>query len=201
MRELVYIQLKKRVQASVNDSLTLEHIAHITTNSPQKQKLLKTPIYEIKKNDHDVFVIDYFIIVKHLVSLFPNHSFHLIGKPQAMIQIQKEKKSKSILFVIAVWIILFIGTAMTIINFHYDVSMQEVQQKIYYLFTGKKNKYPLLIQIPYSIGLGAGMLLFFNHWFKKKFTKEPSPLEIELHNYQKNIDDYVMGHRSNVKDD
>src|SRR5690625_6072789 len=106
MRELVYIQLKKRVQASVNDSLTLEHIAHITTNSPQKQKLLKTPIYEIKKNDHDVFVIDYFIIVKHLVSLFPNHSFHLIGKPQAMIQIQKEKKSKSILFVIAVWIIL-----------------------------------------------------------------------------------------------
>src|SRR5690625_6427114 len=78
---------------------------------------------------------------------------------------------------------------MTIININNDFSMQEVQQKIYYLFTRKKNKYPLLIQIPYSIGLGAGMLLFFNHWFKKKFTKEPSPLEIELHNYQKNIED------------
>src|SRR5690625_7320621 len=106
MRELVYIQLKKRVQASVNDSLTLEHIAHITTNSPQKQKLLKTPIYEINKTDHDVFVIDYFIIVKHLHHLFPNHSFHLIGKSQALIQLQKDKKSKSIIFVVAIVIIL-----------------------------------------------------------------------------------------------
>src|SRR5690625_7934140 len=115
MRELVYIQLKKRVQASVNDSLTLEHIAHITTNSPQKQKLLKTPIYEIKKNDHDVFVIDYFIIVKHLVSLFHNHSFHLIGKPQAIFQIHKKLIITSSIIDCLSWITLYY---VQLINIH-----------------------------------------------------------------------------------
>lgn len=89
---------------------------------------------------------------------------------------------------------------MTIMNFHYDVSMQEVQQKIHYLLTGKHSKYPLWIQIPYSFGLGVGMLLFFNHWFKKRFNEEPSPLEIELFNYQQDLNQYVM-HYENKLDD
>src|SRR5690625_6783496 len=80
---------------------------------------------------------------------------------------------------------------MTIMNFHYDVSMQEVQQKLHYLFTGEQNEFPLWIQIPYSFGLGIGMLLFFNHWFKKRFNEEPSPLEVELFNYQQDLDNYV----------
>ncbi len=49
---------------------------------------------------------------------------------------------------------------MTIMNFHYDVSMQPVQQKLHFILTGVENEYPLWIQIPYSIGLGLGTVLF-----------------------------------------
>src|SRR5690625_6176367 len=97
-----------------------------------------------------------------------------------------------LLFVFLVWILLFVGSAMTIVNFHYDVSMQEVHQRIHYLFTGEQKKFPLFLQIPYSFGLGIGMVLFLNRLFKKKLNEEPSPLEVELFNYQKKINEYVI---------
>lgn len=87
---------------------------------------------------------------------------------------------------------------MTIMNFHYDVGMQETQQKIHYMLTGKVAESPLWIQIPYSLGLGVGMLLFFNHWFKKRFNNEPSPLEIEISKYQDALDDYIKKHEKHV---
>jgi stage V sporulation protein AA len=36
------------------------------------------------------------------------------------------------------------------------------------------------------------MILFFNHIFKKRINEEPSPLEMEMFNYQQNIDQYVI---------
>src|SRR5699024_12063336 len=71
--------------------------------------------------------------------------------PISMIRIQKYKKSPNVFMAAIVWLLLFIGAAMTIVNFHYDVSMQEVQQKLHYLLTGEQNQYPLWIQIPYSL--------------------------------------------------
>ncbi len=36
------------------------------------------------------------------------------------------------------------------------------------------------------------MILFFNHVFKKRINEEPSPLEVEMFNYQQNIDHYMI---------
>ena len=36
------------------------------------------------------------------------------------------------------------------------------------------------------------MTLFFNHFFKKRINDEPSPLEVEMFNYQQSLDQYVI---------
>ena len=77
---------------------------------------------------------------------------------------------------------------LTIMNFHEDVSMKECTSKTIYNYYGKSERKPLLFQIPYSIGLGLGMILFFNHVFKKRLNEEPSPLEVEMFNYQQDLD-------------
>jgi stage V sporulation protein AA len=87
---------------------------------------------------------------------------------------------------------LFIGAGLTIMNFHEDVAMSSVHQKIYFLITGRENAKPLILQIPYSLGVGIGMILFFNHIFKKRFNEEPSPLEVEMFNYQQDLDQYII---------
>lgn len=88
-------------------------------------------------------------------------------------------------------------------NFHEDVSMQRMHRNLYQFFTGNKIDKPLILQIPYSIGLGLGMVLFFNHVFKKKFNEEPSPLEVEIFNYQMDLDQYIAinENKESVKND
>jgi|SRR5690625_4752631 len=187
----MYLRLKRKRSITSNTKIRLKDVALITTTHAEKEKIEQIPIYHVTNKDKDYVIIDSFLIIKHLNRLYPDLEIQLVGVTESIIQIQNNSKNPPILLACLVWLVLFIGTAMTIINFHYDVSMQEVQQKLHYILTGEQEEFPLWIQIPYSIGLGVGMVLFLNQWFKKKLNEEPSPLEIEMFNYQKDIDDYI----------
>ncbi|WP_217585387.1 stage V sporulation protein AA [Lentibacillus saliphilus] len=200
MIDTVYLRIKKNVEITHEQTIRLRDIAHITAPQHIESALLETHIYRITKRDGTTVVIDAFVIIKHLREAFSEIDFRLLGPNESIIKVNQEKKSPNVLIVAFIWLLLFIGTAMTIMNFHYDVSMQEVQQKLHFIITGKENDYPLWLQIPYSIGLGLGMLLFFNHWFKKKFNEEPSPLEVEIFNYQQNLDQYAAQHENKLND-
>ena len=77
--------------------------------------------------------------------------------------------------------------------------MKSVHQRIHYLVTGKHEARPLILQIPYSLGIGVGMILFFNHLFKRRFNDEPSPLELEMYLYGENLNQYVINHERSKK--
>ncbi|MBP1949509.1 stage V sporulation protein AA [Virgibacillus litoralis] len=200
MSEIVYLRMKKNVELTFLKELTLKDIAYISASSPLKRTLEKTTLYRITKKDRNIVIIDSFLVIDHLRDLHENLEFQLVGPTYTIVRIKKHKKPPNLVIVSIVWLLLFIGTGMTIMNFHYDVSMQEVQQKLHFLLTGEKSKYPLWIQIPYSFGLGIGMLLFFNHWFTKRFNEEPSPLEVEIFNYQQNLDQYVSYYENKLND-
>jgi len=197
---IVYIRMKKKLKLNTMQDLELKDIAHIVTSHKDKRKLEMLPIYKITKKDKNIVVIDSFIIIQYINVAFPNLDIQLIGPSHSIIYIESRKKFTPTIMITLVWLVLFVGSAMTIINFHYDVSMQEVQQKLHYLITGRHNDSPLWIQIPYSLGLGAGMLLFFNHWFNKRINEEPSPLEIEIYNYQQNLDHYLAYYENDIND-
>ncbi|WP_430785454.1 stage V sporulation protein AA [Virgibacillus flavescens] len=196
----IYLRMKKSIEIEQLQYVKLKHIAFISAPIDIKKELEETSLYRITKKDNNIVIIDCYLIMDHLTKSWPDLEFELLGPQQTIIRVNKQKKESSVLIVGFVWILLFIGTAMTIMNFHYDVSMQAVQQKLHYLLTGRRNDYPLWIQIPYSIGLGIGMLLYFNHWFKKRFNEEPSPLEIEIFNYQQDLDQYVIYHENKLND-
>ena len=200
MEKIVYIRFKKSIQVEGLKEIKLKDIALISTKSKKKSALEQTKIYQITKKDHNIIIIDSFFVIDYLNKVNEDLEFQSIGPSQTIIRVEQSKQKPPILIVAGVWLILFIGTAMTIMNFHYDVSMQEVQQKLHYLLTGKENKFPLWIQIPYSLGLGVGMLLFLNHWFKKKINEEPSPLEVELFNYQQDLDKYITHYENQLND-
>jgi len=199
VNEIVYLRMKKKIEINTYKQIYLKDIAYISSTSAYQKKLDTLEIYRISKKDKNIVVIDSFLIIDHIRTIFPEIEIQLLGPEQTIIQIVKQKKGINVWIASFVWLILFIGTAMTIMNFHYDVSMQEVQQKLHYILTGEENKFPLWIQIPYSFGLGIGTLLFFNHWFKKRFNEEPSPLEVEIHKYQQDINTYLNHQENELK--
>lgn len=201
MTKIIYIRMKHKVQLAADSLISLKNIAHISTQAKEKEFIYNLPLHKIEAKDNNVVMIDSFTVIEQLINYFPTYEFELIGSSETIVEIKQKTKKHHIGLVAFVWILLFIGTAMTIINFHYDVSMQEVQQQIHYIFTGKSEKFPLFIQIPYSIGLGVGMIVFLNRWFKKKINDEPSPLEIELFNYQKDLDSYLSYHENKLNNE
>src|SRR5699024_5028431 len=144
---IVYIRLKKKISAQLNETITLRNIAYVSSVVPEITELEQTTIYTVREKDHNFIVLDCFIIINHLNKMYPNLELQVLRPTETMININEAAKKTSLIYVGLVWVLLFIGTAMTIMNFHYDVSMQEVQQKLHYLFTGKEEKFPLWIQI------------------------------------------------------
>jgi stage V sporulation protein AA len=191
MEKTVYIRLRHRIQVQPYDNITIDKIALIVGDKELSRKIRRILIHKIQPSDKNMVVIDVMHVIKEIHKFDDQIDVQTIGAAQTIVEIMYEKKKVSPLLFCTVWLLLFIGAGLAIMNFHEDVSMQAVHQKIYKMVTGKTNDYPLLLQIPYSIGLGLGMILFFNHLFKKKINEEPSPLEVEIFNYQLDLDQYV----------
>ncbi|WP_370458030.1 stage V sporulation protein AA [Thalassobacillus sp. CUG 92003] len=202
MPQTVYIRLKQSVTLPRDYDVQLKDVALVTGPNDTVRKLNETGLHHITAKDKSLVILDGFFIIDHLLDGDAGAlelDLQLIGPSQCIVRIQQPKMPVRPWLISGIWILLFVGAAMAIMNFHYDVSMESVQQKLHFMLTGEEAEHPLWIQVPYSIGLGTGMILFFNHIFKKKFNEEPSPMEIEVFNYQQDLNRYVSLHENKVE--
>ena len=49
-----------------------------------------------------------------------------------------------------------------------------------------------MIEIGYSLGLGGGIILFYNHIGKRRITKDPTPIEVEMRLYEKDVNETII---------
>ena len=194
--EMIYLRLRQKKKVQPNARLVIGDIAQLIGDDLSCSSVEKIPLYQITKEDKNLIVIDVMHVIKVIQIELRNLEIQVVGPAQTIVEVQFPKKKLAPVYFVLIWFLLFIGAALAIMNFHEDVSMREVHQQIYKIVTGIDNPKPLLLQVPYSFGLGIGMVLFFNHLFKKRFNEEPSPLEVEMFNYQQDLDQYVIVHEN-----
>lgn len=189
---MVYLRLRSRVRLFRGQDVHLGDVAHLLSDPERENELLKLVLMRPQKQDGNLILVDMLQIIAKIREHIPGVVVESLGKPHVLVElVEKPRKPSKILFVL-VWVLLFFGSALTIMNFHADVSMMEVQVRIVEMITGKKDQHPYLFQIAYSLGIGFGMIVFFNHLFQKKWNEEPTPLEVEMFLYQENVDQYVV---------
>ncbi|KGE17883.1 stage V sporulation protein AA [Paenibacillus wynnii] len=190
----IYIQLKNRVIIPKGKGVMLRDVAFLITEPECKELLYSILLIQPEQNDGNLILIDMLRVIPRIHELVPNATIEPFGEGRTIVQITETaaKQKPSVALFILVWLLLFFGSALTIMNFHADVSMQEVQIRIVEMLTGHRDEHPYVFQVAYSLGIGFGMVIFFNHLFKKKWNEEPTPLEVEMFLYQKNIDQYVV---------
>ena len=44
-----------------------------------------------------------------------------------------------------------------------------------------------ILEVFYSIGLAAGIIIFFNHVGGRRITKDPTPIEVEMRIYENDV--------------
>ncbi|WJH34247.1 stage V sporulation protein AA [Paenibacillus sp. CC-CFT747] len=189
---VLYIRFRKRTALNPDEPIRLSQIAQLLTGPEWDHKLKSLIIRQPGPLDGNMLLIDILEVIRAIKAVAPHLVIEHYGEPHALVEIAAKPKPPRLVLVVLVWLVLFIGSGLAIMNFHADVSMLKVHQRIYELLTGRQSERPYFLQIPYSLGIGIGMVLFFNHLFKKKFNEEPSPLEVEMFLYQENMNHYII---------
>lgn len=192
-----YILVKSKAAIEKDYKILVKDIADVYCDDKTiKNKIENTSLY--KTNDEEDWIsISSIYIIEKLVDKYLNLDIEIIGNSEVLIEIKEKVNPNNFLRFIkvtAIFILLFFGAGITIMNFHTDVDMDKSMEIIYQTLTGKQDSNPLVLTIPYSIGLGIGVLLFFNRIISKnpRRRKEPGPMEIELFSYDREMEDYIL---------
>lgn len=201
--QVIYICLYSQVNISFGETLNIGKVAEIEGSPDIIDKISGIPLSLELKEGEDRKVLSSLFLVKLIKLYNPEIDIRVLGLTDTIIKTKRGKSSSNnpirLAFIYLVCLLLFIGSAMAIMNFHADVSMPTVHQQIFQILTGEERRNPLVLQVPYSIGIGLGMFVFFNRLFKKRINKEPSPLEVEMFLYEENVNKYVRASQNKVK--
>ncbi|WDV47503.1 stage V sporulation protein AA [Clostridiaceae bacterium M8S5] len=193
----IYLQLENNIFVAKEQKIELKDIAKVYSDDKQIVKdVEKIKIFKSYKNETDSIILAIDLINK-INEYINDADVIIIGSTEVLLKYKEVKKQNKVLMFLKIFsisIILCLGASLAIINFHEDANMDASFKSIYFLITGKYEKKPLIMHIPYSLGLCSGVFVFFNHvWSKKnKQRKEPSPLDIEIHTYQEDINKYTI---------
>jgi stage V sporulation protein AA len=191
--KVVYVRMRRRVVITPRSVVTLGDVARLVADDALANRLKSLQLHRVSDKDGNMLLIDMMQVVKAIRDSEQGLVIETFGEPHVLIEITPAGKVKprKLLLVMA-WLLLFFGSGMAMMNFHADVNMPAVQRRITELITSRSAPHPWLFQIPYSIGVGLGMLLFFNRLLRKRLNDEPNPLEVEMFMYQENVNHYVI---------
>ena len=193
VREKVYLKADRNTEVTMQD-VTIGDVVRIECANPvvlariKSMKLLKFQNDSLKSRDRIAVSILKVIALIHEV--YPHVDIHNIGETDFIVTFEKQEKSGGLVHVlkaVAVVLISFTGAAFSIMTFNNDVDVKKIFSQIYELATGMKSDGFTIIELTYSIGIVIGILVFFNHFGKKRFTVDPTPIEVEMRLYENDL--------------
>ena len=113
------------------------------------------------------------------------------GETDFVIEYQKLKQENGVLDkvkTVVLCVIVFFGSAFSIMAFNNDVSIPELFDQFYYQVMGVEASGINALEVSYCIGLTLGIMVFFNHVGNKKITADPTPLQVEMRKYENDLD-------------
>ncbi|MGO5052674.1 stage V sporulation protein AA [Lachnospiraceae bacterium LCP25S3_G4] len=190
VNETVYIKADQNVEVTKPDVSLGDILSMECSNKDVVPRLKSLKILKIPKQGTRRYVISILRIVQLIHEVYPGIDVQSVGEPDIIVTFEDQKTPNKWLHwlkTIGVVIITFIGAAFSIMAFNNDVSTAGLFSQIYELLVGKPSDGFTILEVTYSIGLSIGILIFFNHFGGKKFTVDPTPMEIELRLYENDI--------------
>lgn len=92
--------------------------------------------------------------------------------------------------VIAISLIIFFGTAFAIMTFNEDVAAEDMFTKIYQIVYDNSMQSNGILEFFYAVGAAVGIVVFYNHFGSKNITRDPTPLEVKMWQYDEDITQY-----------
>lgn len=201
-KDTLYIKIDKNVE--VHDKrVMLGDIAQLVCTNKDVENKLRTMKVEGatdgKPGRHAMSMME---IIVQIQKEYPNLEVNNIGEYDFIVTYPKEKKHgawASWTKTVIVCLIAFFGAAFTIMTFNNDVDLPKLFGQVYEQVTGMKSDGFTILELMYSIGVGLGILIFFNHFAGKKLTHDPTPMEVEMRAYEDEVDTALIEASRHIK--
>ena len=198
---IVYLMADTHIQND-RDQLRVGDICEIYCQNKEVQAWIETlPVKGLQEDESGRVILSMLELIECVLHAAGQHApdLHLqcenLGAGQVIIERKIPAAERWWLTEIKVGfasLIIFAGSAFTIMTYDQDVDVTGVFARIYQMVLGQVPEQPGVLEAAYAIGVAAGILLFFNPFTASKKRKEPSPIEIEMEKYESDIQDTIV---------
>lgn len=198
MGDTLYIKLEQSVEVTKSEVTVGDVVKLECKNKNVINKLKPIKLLRDDSNGKKRYIVSIMKILEIIDENFQNVDVQNLGETDCVIEFKKANTPKpfvNVLKTIAVCFILFFGVGFSIMSFNNDVSVDSMFEQISMLFTGNEADGKKIIEYCYAIGLGVGIIVFYNHFGAKKLSKDPTPIEVEMRKYEMDINQTLIdGH-------
>lgn len=186
----VYLNLSEITEVHRKDVL-VKDVAKVycsDTNIQNKCECVK--VKHIIEEKSACYVESALDVIEKLEAVDPSVSVTNIGKVEYIISYQPPMRPRYLwqwAKTAFVCVVCFCGAAFAIMTFNNDANVPTLFQEIYRLVMGQESDGFTVLEAGYSIGLSAGILIFFNHFMKWKLNTDPTPIEVQMRTYEDDI--------------
>lgn len=188
--DTVYVKGNRDVEVQKLDITLGDLVALECSNKELIPKLKTLKILKIPSQGKQRFVISILKIIACIHEKYPEIEVQNLGEQDIIVTYEEQKTPGMFLHVIKtaiVVLITFCGAAFSIMAFNNDVNTTRLFAQIYEYVTGSPSNGFTILEVTYSIGITVGILVFFNHFGKKRFTVDPTPMEVQMRQYENDI--------------
>lgn len=180
----------------ISEQVQLQDIAQLSSNNPAVLNRCKVlQVIRIPKGKYGRYTGSAVELVDLIQKKEDKVEVVHMGEPEFIITYENlggKSRWMSWCKVLFVCLVTFFGTMFSIMTFNTDVDIPSLFQNIYMQFTGEASDGFTILEISYSLGIGIGVVFFFNHFGKWKITNDPTPMEVEMRIYENQVDDTIL---------
>lgn len=195
MKETV-VYLKCKLDVEIPEAeVFLRDVATVEcTDAEILERCRAIRVYSFKDGQKRV-VVSSLKLISLICNACPDVLVQSVGESDVLIEKVRvdEKKGPKVWFkTLLVSLICFFGTAATLVAYNADVGVRDIFEEVYEVFMDKPPGPVNVLEITYSIGLALGITVFFNHVGKRRITSDPTPIEVSMRNYEREVNQALI---------
>lgn len=204
LAEIVYLELKDRVQLVGKNTggdhvcVSVADVAGVyTKNAVLRDKIRNIALYRFGDGEKRQ-IIGQLRVTKEIEEQVGGCMLIPVGETDCIVECINPKwkdgknrgwQNVKIGFVS---LLCMFGGAFSVMAFHNDISITELFAQIYEYVTGRPSGGCTILEISYSFGLLAGILIFYNHIGKRRITSDPTPVEVSMRSYEADMNEALV---------
>lgn len=187
MSDILYIKADNMIRVTVPEVKVADLGDIWCSNASILEQCRSLIVFQMRGCRQVISIVDVVRVIEKncsgvTVSSLGEQDFVIEYKP-----LQKHSKVWEYIKFIFVWTVIFLGAAFSIITFNEDVGVTDIFADIHQMITGQERTYLTWLEAGYAVGISGGILIFYNHLSRKKEHSDPTPLDVEMRTYEKEL--------------